>query len=249
MYKGRQDNRYRDTIWICGRKFFWYWELFRPYFLYYFPPRSRWARTFSFFSLPAAIPSTGSGSSCGLSRSVLWPVSASRRIKMSMSEGSATESCCVPKGECPYRFRDMVYPVKTIWILSLLELRDGLMLVLWLTILPMVAGSWDQPRGVVAKVEWHQEELFPRVGFIVTNMSAKPEGVVHFYNGRGTAEQWIKEGKYALNWTRRSHANGSSRIRCGSGYSFWPITRATFWDGWFFWKKSNTGHFAASSWN
>ena len=37
------------------------------------------------------------------------------------------------------------------------------------------------------------------MGFIVTNMSAGPEGVVHFYNGRGTAEQWIKEGKYALN--------------------------------------------------
>ena len=43
-----------------------------------------------------------------------------------------------------------------------------------------------------------------RVGCIVTAMSAKPEGVVHFYNGRGTAEQWIKEGKYALNWTRLS---------------------------------------------
>jgi len=44
------------------------------------------------------------------------------------------------------------------------------------------------------------------VGFshIVKNMSAKPKGVVHFYNGRGTAEQWIKEGKYALNWTRFS---------------------------------------------
>ena len=27
---------------------------------------------------------------------------------------------------------------------------------------------------------------------------------MHFYNGRGTAEQWIKEGKYALNWTRLS---------------------------------------------
>ena len=25
--------------------------------------------------------------------------------------------------------------------------------------------------------------------------------VVKFYNKRGTAEQWIKEGKYALNWT------------------------------------------------
>ncbi len=66
------------------------------------------------------------------------------------------------------------------------------------------AGSWDRPRRVVAKVEWHQGELFPRVGFIVTNMSAKPEGVVHFYHGRGTAEQWIKEGNYALHWTRLS---------------------------------------------
>ncbi len=32
------------------------------------------------------------------------------------------------------------------------------------------AKSWDQPRRVVAKVEWHQGELFPRVGFIVTNL-------------------------------------------------------------------------------
>ena len=63
------------------------------------------------------------------------------------------------------------------------------------------AKPGDRPRRVVAKVEWHKGELFPRVGFIVTNMSAGPEGVVHFYNGRGTAEQWIKEGKYALNWT------------------------------------------------
>jgi hypothetical protein len=76
--------------------------------------------------------------------------------------------------------------------------------IVWYHDFAYQAGSWDRPRGVVAKVEWHQGELFPRVGFIVTNMSAKPEGVVHFYNGRGTAEQWIKEGKYALNWTRLS---------------------------------------------
>ena len=76
------------------------------------------------------------------------------------------------------------------------------------------AGSWDRPRRVIAKVEWHQGELFPRVGFIVTNMSAGPEGVVHFYNGRGTAEQWIKEGKYALNWTRLScHRFVASQVR------------------------------------
>ena len=78
------------------------------------------------------------------------------------------------------------------------------------------AGSWDRPRRVVAKVEWHQGELFPRVGFIVTNMSAKPEGVVHFYHGRGTAEQWIKEGKYALHWTRLSCKRFvSNQVRLG----------------------------------
>ena len=53
-------------------------------------------------------------------------------------------------------------------------------------------------------MEWHQGELFPRVGFIVTNLSYPNIGIVRFYNGRGTAEQWIKEGKYALNWTRLS---------------------------------------------
>jgi len=76
------------------------------------------------------------------------------------------------------------------------------------------AGSWDRPRRVVAKVEWHKGELFPRVGFIVTNMSARPEGVVHFYNKRGTVEQWIKEGKYALNWTRLScHRFVANQVR------------------------------------
>jgi len=69
------------------------------------------------------------------------------------------------------------------------------------------ADSWDKPRRVVVKVEWHQCELFPRVGFIVTNMSARAKGVVRFYNKRGTTEQWIKEGKYALNWTRLSCKN------------------------------------------
>jgi hypothetical protein len=76
------------------------------------------------------------------------------------------------------------------------------------------AGSWDRPRRVVAKVEWHRGELLPRVGFIVTNLSAKAKGVVHFYNGRGTAEQWIKEGKYALNWTRLScHRFDANQVR------------------------------------
>ena len=55
------------------------------------------------------------------------------------------------------------------------------------------AASWTKPRRVVAKVERHPGELYPRVGFIVTNMSRPSERVVAFYNKRGTAEQWIKD--------------------------------------------------------
>jgi DDE family transposase len=66
------------------------------------------------------------------------------------------------------------------------------------------AQSWSKPRRVVAKVEWHQGELYPRVGFIVTNLTRPAERISKFYNGRGTAEQWIKEGKLALCWTRLS---------------------------------------------
>ena len=92
----------------------------------------------------------------------------------------------------------------------------------WLSPKPIVsyhdfvyqAQSWNVARRVVSKVEWHQGELFPRVGFIVTNLSYPNIGIVRFYNGRGTAEQWIKEGKYALNWTRLScHKFVANQVR------------------------------------
>jgi hypothetical protein len=66
------------------------------------------------------------------------------------------------------------------------------------------AGSWSRSRRVVARAEWHAGQLFPRVGFIVTNLPWRTDRVVRFYNKRGTAEQWIKEGKYAVKWTRLS---------------------------------------------
>jgi hypothetical protein len=47
-------------------------------------------------------------------------------------------------------------------------------------------------------------ELYPRVSFIVTNLARPAERIVAFYNQRGTAEQWIKEGKGAIKWTRLS---------------------------------------------
>jgi hypothetical protein len=69
---------------------------------------------------------------------------------------------------------------------------------------------------VIAKVEWHPGELYPRVGFIVTNMSRPAKNVVAFYNKRGTCEQWIKEGKGAIKWTRlscRSFAANAVRLQ------------------------------------
>ena len=63
-------------------------------------------------------------------------------------------------------------------------------------------------------MEWHQGELLPRVGFVVTNLNYPAKGIVSFYNGRGTVEQWIKEGKYALNWTRLScHKFVANQVR------------------------------------
>ena len=76
------------------------------------------------------------------------------------------------------------------------------------------AASWKVARRVVAKVEFHFGELFPRVGFIVTNLAADNRAVVRFYNKRGTAEQWIKEGKQAVKMTRLScHRFRANEVR------------------------------------
>jgi len=76
------------------------------------------------------------------------------------------------------------------------------------------AASWDRPRRVIAKIEHHLGELFPRVGFIVTTLTGANRAVVHFYNQRGTAEQWIKEGKAATHWTRLScHRFRANEVR------------------------------------
>jgi hypothetical protein len=76
------------------------------------------------------------------------------------------------------------------------------------------AESWKKARRVVAKVEFHAGELFPRVGFIVTSLDADSRAVVRFYNKRGTAEQWIREGKQAVKITRLScHRFQSNEVR------------------------------------
>ena len=86
--------------------------------------------------------------------------------------------------------------------------------VVWYKSFLYQAASWKTARRVVAKVEHHEGELLPRVGFIVTNLTLPSRAVVRFYNKRGTTEQWIKEGKQAVKMTRLScHRFRSNEVR------------------------------------
>ena len=64
--------------------------------------------------------------------------------------------------------------------------------------------SWSRPRRVVAKIEWHRGDLFPRIGFVVTNSKLPVVKVTKVYNGRGDVENRIKEGKNTLRWDKTS---------------------------------------------
>ncbi len=59
-----------------------------------------------------------------------------------------------------------------------------------------------------------RNRIFPRLGFIVTNLETPSRAVVRFYNKRETAGQWIKEGKQAVKMTRLScHRFRSNQVR------------------------------------
>jgi hypothetical protein len=86
------------------------------------------------------------------------------------------------------------------------------------------AANWKPARQALTKLEHHAGELFPRVSFIVTNVTLASRIVVRFYNKRGTAEQWIKEGKMAVDMTRLSyHRFRSNAVRLANdfGVSLW----------------------------
>ncbi len=72
--------------------------------------------------------------------------------------------------------------------------------------------TWENPMGERCKdalrLDFNRKLKVEFHGTKVTN------DVVKFYNKRGTAEQWIKEGKYALNWTRLScHGFVDNQVR------------------------------------
>jgi Transposase DDE domain group 1 len=77
--------------------------------------------------------------------------------------------------------------------------------------------------GITQGAEW--KEIFPTSSIanrgiagdkILPMISCAAENVVAFYNKRGTCEQWIKEGKAAIRWTRlscRSFAANAVRLQ------------------------------------
>ena len=88
--------------------------------------------------------------------------------------------------------------------------------------------SWAKPRRVVAKVEWHPGELYPRVGFIVTNLKRPAERIVKFF-------QWawhsgaVNQGREArLGAGRGCPAMPSGTTPCGCSCSRLAYDLANF---------------------
>jgi Transposase DDE domain group 1 len=100
---------------------------------------------------------------------------------------------------------------------------------------------------VVVKVEFHFGELFLRVGFILTDLETDSRGVVHFYNKRGSAEQWIIEGKQAVQMTG-SVATAFGRNEVWLWLSVIAYNLGNLWgDGWCCRRGSATGRSQACS--
>jgi hypothetical protein len=86
--------------------------------------------------------------------------------------------------------------------------------VVWFKCVLYQVASWNAARRVVVKVAFHCGELFPRVGFIMTNLKMDSRAVVWFCNTDGVAELQIKQGKQAVKMQRLScHRFRSNEVR------------------------------------
>src|SRR5206468_7652345 len=106
--------------------------------------------------------------------------------------------------------------------------------------LPLPSAELESAAPGRGEVEWHPGELYPRVGFIVTNLHRPAKKVVAFYNGRGTAEQWIKEGKQAVKWTRLSCVS-CARMPSDFSSTRWPTTSPISSAPWLCRARSRSG--------
>jgi hypothetical protein len=106
--------------------------------------------------------------------------------------------------------------------------------------------KWNKARRVVCKIEWHVGELFPRVGFIVTNSNLAAHKVITTYNGRAEIENRIKEGQNTLRWDKTSRhrfAANQERLLVGClAYNLLHMIRdAAFWGESVDWFKAPPG--------
>ena len=88
------------------------------------------------------------------------------------------------------------------------------------------AGSWDRKRRVVAKVEWHPGELYPRVGFIVTNLSRPAERVVASTINEARRSNTSRKARTRSNG-RGCHAASSATTPFGCSFTPWPTISPT----------------------
>ena len=85
-----------------------------------------------------------------------------------------------------------------------------------------LAERWAKPRRVVAKVEHHQGELFPCVGFIVTNMNLPSRAAVRFYNKTNAGRRSSGSRKASKRRIGPScRAIASERTKCGCNSAYW----------------------------
>ncbi len=90
------------------------------------------------------------------------------------------------------------------------------------------AQSWNKSRHVVAKVGWHPGELYPRVGFIVTNLARSAEGIVAL---GARASSTSRKARTRSNGPA-CRAAASPPTRCACSSMRWPTTSATSCGRW-----------------
>ena len=94
------------------------------------------------------------------------------------------------------------------------RIANELRLKLGLRVSPRRSGTVCPPRRPAEESFSVYDRPADGVGFIVTNLGASSRAVVRFYNKRGTAEQWIKEGKQTVAMTRLScHRFRANEVR------------------------------------
>ena len=102
------------------------------------------------------------------------------------------------------------------------------------------AANWTRLRRVIAKVEWHPGELFPRVGFIVTICADRPSVSSPSTTGAARASNGSRKAR-TRSIGRGCHAGRSPPTRFGSSFMRLPTISATSCARWRRQSRSRNG--------